>query len=114
VSIWDTLRRHASRQLVIDEEHPEEALPADVLPIEALSNGALDDIEHVLTRHHTQSLKAQQALAQKGILAKDWDKLFDQEKEWLAIRGLIAAALPRSGASSAKRSKERALLLIKA
>ena len=42
-----------------------------------------------------------------------WDKLFDQEKEWLAIRGLIAGAIPR-GAASIKRAKNRALLLIKA
>jgi hypothetical protein len=55
-------------------------------------------------------LKDAGAIADKGILAKEWDRVFDREKEWLAIRTLLAGAITRS----AKSKKNRALLLIKA
>ncbi len=113
VPIWNALRQHAKHQLIIDEEHPEEAFAADVLPLGTLTDGALDDIEHALSQRRAHVLKSEQALQEKGLLSKEWDKLFDQEKEWLAIRGLIASAIPR-GAAAIKRAKNRALLLIKA
>ncbi len=107
--IWEALRLHSTHQLVIDEEHPEEALPADVLPAEHLTNGALDHVERALADRRTRSLEDGNAIG-KGLLAKEWDRLFDREKEWLAIRALLASAIPRPG----KAKKNRALLLIKA
>ena len=108
--IWEALRLHATHQLVIDEAHPEEALSADVILIDRLSNGALHDVERALAERRARLLEAGKAITGKGMLAKEWDRVFDREKEWLAIRGLLAAAIPRS----TKSKKNRALLLIKA
>jgi hypothetical protein len=47
---------------------------------------------------------------QGGVLAKDLDGAFEREREWLAIRGLLATALPRTK----KAKKGRAILLINA
>ncbi len=59
-------------------------------------------------------------MGEKGAVASDilgrrLDKLFEQEMEWLAIRNLLAAALPRfpaGKASTRRKPPARALLLI--
>jgi hypothetical protein len=109
-SIWEALRAHATHQLVIDDEHPEEALPADVIPAERLRNGALDDVERALAERRERMVRDGSAIAGKGVLAKEWDRVFDREKEWLAIRAVLASAISRSS----KSTKSRALLLITA
>ena len=80
VPIWDALRRHATHQLIIDEEHPEEAFAADVLPLGTLTDGALDDIERALSQRRAHVLKSEQALQEKGLLSKEWDKLLTKKK----------------------------------
>jgi hypothetical protein len=107
--IWDALREQSTHQLVIDEAHPEEAFPADVIAVERLADGALDQVERALADRRQLILEDAKKI-DKGLLAKDWDRVFDREKEWLAIRSLLASAVPRS----AKPKKNRALLLIKA
>jgi hypothetical protein len=110
VPIWRALAEHATRQLVIDQEHPEEAMPAEVLPLDRLANGALERIERALRDRLTKTRQDIDTGVQRGVLAKDLDGAFEREKEWLAIRGLLASALPRTK----KAKKGRAILLINA
>lgn len=110
VPIWNALAKHATRQLVIDREHPEEAMPAEVLPLDHLANGAMESIEDALKDRLTKIRNDINTGVPKGVLTKDLDGAFEREKEWLAIRGLLATALPRTK----KTKKDRAILLINA
>jgi hypothetical protein len=114
--VWATLRKHATRQLIIDAEHPEEAFPADVVHIDQLSGEALKAVVDILAERRSLLLDAEKNAPDADILAKRLDRIFEQEFEWLSIRNLLAAALPRAARQpSTRRPKRgRALLLIDA
>jgi hypothetical protein len=115
--VWAALRRHASRQLIIDAEHPEEAFPADVVALDQLSAGALSMIADALAERRSLTLAAEKQAADGNVLAKRLDRVFEQEMEWLSIRNLLAAALPRATAGKARgrsAKRRRVLLLIDA
>ena len=111
VPIWKALAKRATRQLIIDQENREEAMPAEVLPLERLANGTLERIEHALSDRLTKTRQEIDTKVERGVLAKDLDSAFEREKEWLAIRGLLASALTRT---KSKAKKGRAILLIDA
>lgn len=110
VPIWNALAEYATRQLVIDQEQPQEAMPAEVLPLDRMANGALEKIEDVLRDRLTKTRHDIDKGVKRGVLTKDLDSAFEREKEWLAIRGLLATAWPRTK----KAKKGRAILLIDA
>lgn len=115
--IWAGLRKHATRQLIIDAAFPEEAFAAHVVMIDQLSGEGAKAIAEVLAERRAMALAAEKETPAEDILGKRLDKVFEQELEWLAIRNLLATALPRTAGHkpAARRPKRpRALLLIDA
>lgn len=113
--VWDALRKHATRQPIIDDAHAGAAFPADVVLVGQLGSEAAMSIASVLAERRAMVLAAEKDAPASDILSKRLDRLFEQEMEWLALRNLLAAALPRGGPRSSKRSKTtRALILIEA
>jgi len=109
------LRKHAMRQPIVDAEHPGDAFAADVVMIDRLSGDAVAAIAGVLLERRAMLLGAAKDVAAADILGRRLDRAFEQEMEWLAIRNLLAAAIPRSaGTRPAKRRRRsaRALLII--
>ena len=112
-AVWAALRKHATRQLIIDAEHPEEAFAADVVLIDQLSGEALGLITEVLAERRSLALEAEKQVAVGDILAKRLDRIFEQELEWLSIRNLLASTLPRAKArQSTRRTKHNRVLLL--
>jgi len=109
--VWSALREHATRQTVIDSEHPGEAFPAYVVDISRLGGEAVSSITQVLAERRATALDAEKGTEGGDILAKRLDRTFEQEIEWMMIRNLLAAAL-RAGGKSGRRKPARALLLI--
>jgi hypothetical protein len=115
--VWAALRKHATRQLIIDADHPEEAFPADVVLIDQLGGEALKVIAEVLAERRSLLLDAEKHAPDADILAKRLDRIFEQELEWLSIRNLLAAALPRTTprkTPTRRPKRARVLLLIDA
>ena len=110
-TIWNALRRHGEKQHVIDSEFPQDAFQADVITLDRLSGDAIAAIASVLAERRAMTLAAQKDGVADDLLAKRWDKLFEQEMEWLAIRNLLATAVRRPRKGSGRRAA-RALLLI--
>jgi hypothetical protein len=111
--IWAALRKHATRQLIIDADHPEEAFPADVVLIDQLSGEALKAVADVLAERRSLLLAAEKHAPDADILAKRLDRIFEQELEWLSIRNLLAFALPRAKTrQSTRRTKHNRVLLL--
>jgi hypothetical protein len=111
--VWAGLRKHGTRQQIIDAEHPGDALPAHVVVIDQLGADAVAAISEVLAERRALALAAEKGPSAGDILGKRLDRLFEQELEWLAVRNLLAAAL-RAGGTSARRKKTRVLLLVDA
>lgn len=111
--VWAALRKHATRQRIIDTEHPGEALEAHVVVIDQLGAEAVAMIGEVLAERRTLALASEKGVPASDILGKRLDRLFEQELEWLLIRNLLAAALRPSGKAT-RRKKARALLLLDA
>jgi hypothetical protein len=115
--VWAALRKHATRQPIIDAEHPGETFNAYVIPIDRLGANAVAAIAAVLAERRAANLAAEKGAVPGDILGRPLDKLFAQEMEWLALRNLLAAALAsRAAGRPAPRRKPpaRALLLIDA
>ena len=95
-------------------EHPEEAFAANVIAIDKLTPEAVAAIATVLAEGRALALGAEKHAPDSDVLAKRLDKLFEQELEWLAIRNLLAAALPRTGGRkpAGKRGKKGARVLL--
>lgn len=110
--VWDVLRKYATRQDIIDDAHPEDALAAEVVAVDKLSADAVAAIASVLAERRAMIHAAEKDTPGSEILGKGLDRIMEQELEWLLIRNLLAAALraPRSGA----RRKAKSLLLIEA
>lgn len=118
-SVWEALRKAGNRQLVIDAEHPEEAFPADVLNIADIKGDILESIETALSNARTKALDVEKTANGQGSLAKVLDRTFDEQREWLALRTLLVAAVirPISGSKPLPKSKRKAkcaLLLVDA
>jgi hypothetical protein len=94
--VWAALRKLATRQLIIDAEHPEEAFPADVLLIDRLSADALRALTEALAERRSLMLDAEKHGADSDVLAKRLDRIFEREMEWISIRNLLAAGLTRA------------------
>jgi hypothetical protein len=111
--VWVAVRKHATRQLIIDADHPEEAFPADVVALDQLSGEALSAIAAILAERRSLTLQAEKQAPEGDIFAKRLDRIFEQELEWLSIRNLLAAASPRSKArQSTRRTKHHRVLLL--
>ena len=111
-AVWAALRKHATRQLIIDADHPEEAFAVDVLLIDQLSGEALKAIAEVLAERRSLLLAAEKHTPDGDILAKRLDRIFERA-EWLSIRNLLAAALPRAKTrQSTRRAKRNRVLLL--
>ena len=112
--IIDTLRRPATRSPVIDDAHPEDVVTADVIVVDQLGADAGASIAAVMAERRAMALAAEKDGPGDDILAKRLDRIFEQEMEWLGIRNLLAAVLPRGAGSPAKRRKpqRRALVLV--
>lgn len=112
--VWDALRKHATRQSIIEDAHADVAFPADVVRVDQLGGEAAMAISTVLADRRAMVLAAEKDVPAGDILSKRLDRLFEQEMEWLALRNLLAAALPRAAGTAGKRRKpqRRALLLI--
>jgi hypothetical protein len=111
--VWDALRRHATRLPVIDAEHPKDTFNADVIPLDQLSGEAWAALSLVLADRRALALDAEKQSTASEILGKPLDPVFAQELEWLTLRNLLAAAMPRTPAKSTRaRKSNRALLLL--
>jgi hypothetical protein len=111
--VWDVLRKHATRLPVIDAEHPKDTFDADVLPLDQLSGEAWAALALVLAERRALALDAEKQATASEILGKPLDPIFAQELEWLMLRNLLASAVPRAPAKSARpRKPNRALLLL--
>ena len=111
--VWAAIRKQATRQPIVDTEHPEEAFAAHVVQLDQLGGEALQAIAGALAERRALMLDAEKHAPDSDVLARRLDRLFEQELEWLAIRNLLASALPR--APGRRRSKAgRVLLLIDA
>ncbi|MFN3623536.1 MAG: hypothetical protein ACK4TP_05675 [Hyphomicrobium sp.] len=112
--IWDVLRKHATRQSIVDDAHPEASFDADVVLVDQLGAEAVLSVASVLAERRAMALAAEKDAPGSDILGKRLDRLFEQEMEWLAVRNLLAAALPRASEGRSKRRKpqRRALLLV--
>lgn len=110
--VWDVLRKYATRQDIIDDAHPQDALAAEVVAVDKLSSEAVAAIASVLAERRAMIHAAEKDTPGSEILGKGLDRIMEQELEWLLIRNLLAAALraPRSGG----RRKAKSLLLIEA
>jgi hypothetical protein len=121
--IWDAIFTLGQRQLIIDEEHPDDAFHATVLQTESINGDALASIESTLSEVRDRFLDAEKAVREKNeVLGKPLDSLYSEQKEWLGIRMLLANAIVRSSATKTrvkkarvkKAKKNRAILLIDA
>lgn len=114
--VWAALRKHGTRQPIVDAEHPQDSFPAHVVAIEALGADAVAAVAEVLAERRALMLAGEKGGGPADILGRPLDKLFEQEMEWLAIRNLLAAALAGAGTPPRGRKKKpaRALLLIDA
>jgi hypothetical protein len=111
--VWEALRRHATRLPIVDAEHPKDAFPADVIPLDQLSGEAWAALSLVLMERRALALDAEKQATASEILSKPLDPIFAQELEWLSLRNLLAAAMPRTPAKPARaRNSNRALLLL--
>jgi hypothetical protein len=111
--VWDALRRHATRHVVVDAEHPKDTFNADVIPLDQLSGEAWAALGLVLAERRALTLDAEKQATASEILGKPLDPIFAQELEWLTLRNLLAAAMPRTPAKQARvRKSNRALLLL--
>jgi hypothetical protein len=111
--IWDALRKHAMRQLIVDDEHHEDAVPAGVVLIDQLGVGVLNELSDVLGERRALVLAAEKQGIDCDLLAKPLDRIYEQELEWLQIRNVLAVA-SRTSAKGTRSKKSRALLLIDA
>ncbi len=116
--VWALLRKHATRQLITDAEHAEEAFPAHVIMIDQLGGDAIGSIVEVLAERRATALAAEKGAPGEDVHAKRLDRIFEQELEWLSMRNHLAGALPRASNRKAAprrgRKRARALLLIDA
>src|SRR5712671_5140499 len=117
--VWEALRKAGNRQLVIDADHPEEAFQADVINIGEINDDVLNSIECALTIARSKALDAEKTATSDGSLDKSLDRTFDQQREWLALRILLAKAgvrpvADRKPARKANVRAKRALLLVDA
>jgi hypothetical protein len=117
--IWEALRMAGNRQFVIDADHPEEAFQADVVRIADIDGDAFNFIERALTKARSKALDAEKAASSDGSLDKSLDRAFDQQREWLALRILLAKAgvRPVADGKAARKANvraKRALLLVDA
>jgi hypothetical protein len=111
--VWEALRRHATRQAVVDAEHPKDAFNAEVIPLDQLSGEAWAALALVLAERRALTLDAGKQATASEILGKPLDAIFAQELEWLNLRNLLAAAMPRTPTKAARvRKSARALLLV--
>lgn len=111
--VWTALRRHATRQPIIDAEFPGDAFEAHVVGIDQLGPEAVAAIAEMLADRRAAARAAEKDASAADILGKRFDKLFAQEAEWLWIRNLLAAALARASTAGGRaRDWRRALLLI--
>lgn len=111
--VWDALRKHATRQAVVDTEHPKDTFNADVIPIYQLSGEAWAALAVVLAERRALAFDAEKQATASEILGKPLDPIFAQELEWLTLRNLLAAAMPRTPAKAGRaRKSNRALLLL--
>src|SRR5436853_7105966 len=79
--IWDAIFTLGHRQLIIDEEHPDDALQATVLQTECLNGDALANIESTLSEVRDRFLDAEKAVREKNeVLAKPLDSLYSEQK----------------------------------
>jgi len=117
--VWEALRKAGNRQFVIDADHPEEAFQADVVNIADIDGDAFNSIVRALTRARSKALDAEKTASRDGSLDKSLDRTFDQQREWLALRILLAKAGIRpvadeKPARKANARANRALLLVDA
>jgi hypothetical protein len=111
--VWDALRKHATRLAVVDAEHPKDAFNADVVPLDQLSGETWAAVALVLAERRALALDAEKQATAGEILGKPLDPIFAQELEWLMLRNLLAAAMPRAPAKAGRaRKTNRALLLL--
>jgi hypothetical protein len=111
--IWDALRKHAMRQLIVDDEHHEDAIPAGVVLIDQLGAGVLNELSDVLGERRALVLAAEKQGIDCDLLAKPLDRIYEQELEWLQIRNILAVA-SRTSAKGTRSRKAKALLLMEA
>ncbi len=114
--VVDILRKHATQQTIVDDAHPKDALKAHVVLVDQLGSEAVMSIASVLAERRAMALSAEKDFSGGDVLSKRLDRIFEQELEWLAVRNMLAAALPRTPAAGgkARKPKARALLLIDA
>ena len=117
--VWEALKKASNRQFVIDANHPEEAFQADVLNIADINGDVFDCIERALTNARSKALDAEKTASGDGSLDKSLDRTFDQQREWLALRILLARAgiRPVVAGKPARKTNvraRRALLLVDA
>lgn len=112
--IWDALRKHAMRQLIVDGEHREDAIPAGVVLVDQLGAGVLSELSDVLGERRALVLAAEKQGIDCDLLAKPLDRIYEQELEWLLIRNLLVGALRKAPTERTPRTRKsgRALLLI--
>ena len=109
--VWAALRKHGTRQPIIDAEHTEEPIAAYVVGIDQLGADSMAAIAEILAERRSLTLEAEKDIPASAVLTKGLDRLLEQELEWILIRNLLAAALRPNGKST-RRRKARALLLI--
>jgi hypothetical protein len=119
IEIWDAIFALGDRQLIIDEEHPDDTFLATVVLTENLRGQALTTIEDTLSEARDRILIAEKGIRRENaVLGKALDALYAEQKEWLAIRMLLANAIVRTSATKARsakvKKKNRAILLIDA
>jgi hypothetical protein len=112
-AVWDLLRRYGEKQSIVDSEFPADAMRADVIDLEKLSTESIQTITAALAERRLLQLQSSKDAEAGDLLAKRWDKLFEQELEWVALRNLLATAL-RKPAKPRRSGALRALLLISA
>lgn len=114
--VLDILRTHATPQMIVDDAHPKDALKAHVVLVDQLGSEAVISIASALAERRAMALSAEKECSAGDVLTKRLDRIFEQELEWLALRNLLAAALPRTPAAGgkARKPRARALLLIDA
>jgi hypothetical protein len=111
--VWDALRKHATRLPVIDAGHPKDTFDADLIALDKLSGETWAALGLVLAERRALALDAEKQATASEILSKPLDAIFAQELEWLMLRNLLAAAMPRTPGKSARaRKSNRALLLL--
>ena len=117
--VWEALKKAGNRQFVIDADHPEEAFQADVVKIADICGDVYNSIERALTKARLKALDAEKTASSDGSLDKSLDRTFDQQREWLALRILLAKAgvRPVTNGKPARKANvraKRALLLVDA